>query len=117
MTGDNSRVLLIVDDEEGQLEQTLTSFGYKLVVRYEMHAAIDTLQHGNFSAVFVDDDHMSEDTLEFVLNVRDVDDEVPILVVGGLDDYKRKVLSDRSGVYLVSDSKKELAAKTSELLQ
>ena len=50
------------------------------LVRNRIDAALDTLRHERIEGVLVDGPNTDVDVLEFVLNIRDVDGHVPILV-------------------------------------
>lgn len=54
--------------------------GYVPLVREHIEQALRTLRHEQIEAVLVDARNAGVDALEFVLNVRDVDRIVPILV-------------------------------------
>ena len=45
--------------------------------------AVDTLRHGRYAAVVIDRTHSVTDIIECVLNLRDMDEDVPVVAVGG----------------------------------
>jgi hypothetical protein len=47
-----------------------------------MRHSLEKLRHQKFGAVLVDRKFTRADVLEFILNVRDVNKEVPVLVIG-----------------------------------
>ena len=60
--------------------------GFESLVRETMQGAIAKLRREGFAAIVVDRDHADVDVLEFVLNVRDMDQETPVIVVGSSPD-------------------------------
>jgi DNA-binding NtrC family response regulator len=64
--------------------------------------AVKKLKYGFYTAVLLDERCANVDSLEFVLNVRDVDPAVPILILGpsrteSVDD----ALRSQRGVYMI----------------
>lgn len=80
----------------------LLSAGRVPLVRAGMREAVDTLRHEQIEAILVDTTSAELDALEFVLNVRDINESVPILVVAS-DDARRDLraaVGELSGVWL-----------------
>ena len=65
------------------LVDALSDLGFAPLVRDSMWSALSKLRSERFAAVLVDGDAADTDVLEFVLNVRDIDEHVPVVVVGG----------------------------------
>jgi DNA-binding NtrC family response regulator len=64
--------------------------------------AVEKLKYGFFAAVLFDERRSDVDSLEFVLNVRDVDTAVPIVIIGmGSDGVSDSVLRSQHGVYRI----------------
>ena len=62
-----------------------------------MQSVLEKLRTDNFTGIIVDRKHVDCDVLEFVLNVRDFNEEIPVFVLGqspGKEDDKL-VLTDR----------------------
>lgn len=75
------------------LVDALFDLGFSPLVRDSMPSALSKLRCERFAAVLVDRDSADIDALEFVLNVRDIDEHVPVVVVGGsLDAGDEKAL-------------------------
>ena len=69
-----TRVLGVAEELERQ--------GYKALSRTSIMGAMNALRHRPVAWILIDDPDESIDLLELVLNVRDVDAYVPVVVVG-----------------------------------
>ena len=77
------------------LVDALFDLGFAPIVRDSMSSALNKLRSERFAAVLVDGDSTDVDVLEFVLNVRDINEHVPVVVVGrSLDESGEEVLRD-----------------------
>jgi len=67
--------------------------------------ALDTVRHESLQGILVDTEYLHVDALEFVLNVRDMERELPIAVVygNGIAQYK-EILSKLENTYLIEAS-------------
>ena len=84
--------------------QVVETTGLLPLVRHDMTAALDKIRHERFTAIVLDRGYERIDALEFVLNVRDLDQHTPIFVVGPSDDRNaNQVLAQQNEVYLVGD--------------
>ena len=72
--------LVITDDENSRVVQSLMKQKVFPVIRRSIPSAIQILKHLKIQGIIVEDEHKSLDTLEFILNVRDVSEEVPIFI-------------------------------------
>ena len=77
----SSGVLIVGRSKDKTLKGIALSLGLTPWVRQRMREALDDLRHRRFSAVLVDRDNEDVDVLEFILNVRDLDDRVPVFVI------------------------------------
>lgn len=77
-------VLVVSSQVETNLVDALISIGFSPLVRESIQSALDRLRHEKFAAIVVDQKRAKVDVLEFILNVRDIDTEIPVLVVGPL---------------------------------
>ena len=77
-----SAVLVLGSNKNRELIEQLLDIGFAPVVRETMQAALSALRRESFAAILVDRDRMSVDPLEFILNVRDIDEQTPVMVVG-----------------------------------
>ena len=76
-------VLVLGRRESNETADVVFDAGYTPVLRESIMSAIAALRRGRFRAIVVDCEHTAVDVLEFVLNVRDVDADVPIHVLNG----------------------------------
>lgn len=73
-------VLVITDDENSKVVRTLLKYKIFPVIRRSIPSAIQILRFLKVSAIIIEDEHKSVDTLEFVLNIRDINLNTPILI-------------------------------------
>ena len=79
---DINTVLVLGISAESPCMEELFGLGLVPIRRSHIGDAIHLLRHGRFVAAVVDFPHTTEDTLEFVLNVRDLNPGIPVLVAG-----------------------------------
>jgi hypothetical protein len=82
---DSTTVLVLGDEESRELVDAVLDLGLCVLVWQTIEGTLDRLRHRRFAGLVVDTEHADVDVLELVLNVRDVDPEVPIFVVSGTD--------------------------------
>jgi len=81
------RSLLVVGrTPNARLRRALARHGFASVAAHDMPAGLREVREGNVSAVLVAGERPGVDALEFVLNVRDIDGKVPILIAVGTVD-------------------------------
>jgi CheY-like chemotaxis protein len=94
-------VLVIGKDEKSPLVETLFDFGYMPLLRRDMHDALYKLRHERFRAIFVDRSYEGIDALEFILNVRDINGDIPIILIGQpLDQHEEEILKKQPNLHL-----------------
>jgi len=102
------------------LVDALFDLGFAPIVRDSMRSALNKLRSERFAAVLVDGDSTDVDVLEFVLNVRDIDEHVPVVVVGGsLDAGDEKALRahlTRLGTVVLDGSPDQVIAGLEQVL-
>jgi len=74
--------LVLGTSANGDLLERLFEVGLTPVVRSTMERALDALRRDQFAAVVVDRTAADVDTLEFILNARDVDESTAVFVLG-----------------------------------
>ncbi|HUW33644.1 MAG TPA: hypothetical protein VM223_18710 [Planctomycetota bacterium] len=100
MTTDS--VLVLGTGENLELRERLFDTGFAPLIRGTTSDVIKTLRRGQFAAIVVDADHVSVDLLEFVLNVRDVNADVPVLIIGGQPDPRTgKMLRSQQRIHML----------------
>lgn len=76
-------VLLLCAGDDIELMGELVRMGLMPLARSRVTDALHTLRHQPVAWVVIDDQRTDSDLLELVLNVRDIDEQVPIGVVTG----------------------------------
>lgn len=76
----NNNFLVITDDENCRIVQTLVKQKAFPIIRRSIPSTIQLLKHLKVLGIIVEDEYKSIDTLEFILNVRDVTKETPIFI-------------------------------------
>lgn len=76
-------VLILGRREDTDVADLVFESGCTPVFRESIMSAIAALRRGRYAAAMVDCRYTAVDVLEFVLNVRDVDDDLPVLVLNG----------------------------------
>ena len=83
----------------------LLGIGLAPLVRENIQGVLDKLRHEQFGAIVVDQRYANPDVLELVLNVRDVDERIPVVVLGKLsDEAVRKTLASQKQTIVVEDT-------------
>ena len=83
----SSRTILVLGHHARQdLAEALRGIGVEPEVRGSVPGALERLRRGRLTAVLVDRRFIRADALEFVLNVRDIEALVPVIVIGTAHD-------------------------------
>jgi len=77
-----ANVLLIGTEVNSDLLEALFERGFAPIVRRRIQPSLHELRHDRFGAIFIDRNNAEDDMLELILNIRDVDQQIPIVVVG-----------------------------------
>lgn len=105
MSNDVNTILVFGIDEESKVKDAVFEAGYVPIVRDSMNEAISKLRHEEFIAVIVQQDQIEADTLEFILNLRDLNTQVPVFIVGiNRDDEEKQVLSKQQNTILIGEN-------------
>jgi two-component SAPR family response regulator len=86
MMNQEKAVLLINDIPGPELPVILREMGFSLSRNETMQEALHAVNRKDFAAIFLHLQNHRIDALEFVLNVRDIDRQVPIFVVYAEDE-------------------------------
>jgi len=91
----NSQAVLVLGNHANRdLVKTLSHVGFAPQVWGSMRHSLEKLVHQRFAAVIVDRKFTNADVLEFILNVRDINQEIPVVVIGsGSDELIDKKIS------------------------
>jgi len=83
---DSSSVLVLGSYADKEFIKKLFNIGLSPLVRESIQASIYKLRHQQFAGILVDRNSTRAHVLEFVLNVRDIDRDIPIVISGPEDD-------------------------------
>jgi len=75
-------VLVLGNHAKGDLVQTLLSAGFVPQMWASALHSLEKLRRRRFAAVIVDRKFINADVLEFILNVRDINEQIPVVVIG-----------------------------------
>jgi PleD family two-component response regulator len=104
-----SDILLFETENDQRLKEELIHAG---IFPHSCESIVDALQilrQGSVSWILLDSRDDEVDVLEVVLNVRDIDDEVCIAVMGPREDPVRsdRVLENDPNIYFINRSREE----------
>ena len=75
------------------------------MARGNIQGILDKLQHEQFGAIVLDQRYSDTDVLELILNVRDIDQKTPVVVLGELrDEVVRKTLASQQKTTIIEDT-------------
>jgi len=94
---EETRILIISDDENSRLIRWLGKKHVLPLVRKSMIAAIDLLKRHEIAAVIVDRIPGIVDPIELILNIRDVTPEIPVFIPNQIIDKKNRSALDNCG--------------------
>jgi two-component SAPR family response regulator len=116
----NSKAILVLGNRANRdLVEVLSSVDFIPQVWGSMRHSLDKLFHQRFVAVIIDRKFTHADVLEFILNVRDIDKKVPVVVIGngkeeGID--KKIAKQDYTTVLGDFESGEKLAEKIEQVI-
>jgi len=95
-------VLVLGHDRDESLTKTLSDFHFSPTFVGSTEAALHALRHMQATAILVNRDQKTADELELVLNVRDLDEEIPIILIGSSTDRRtERILMSLPGTFLI----------------
>jgi FixJ family two-component response regulator len=112
-------VLVLGNIANRELIEVLSGLGFASQVWGSMQHSLEKLRHQKFTAILVDQKFTHADVLEFILNVRDIDKKVPVVVIGNGADEKitRKIAKqDHTTILSEVDSNNKLTEKLGQVL-
>lgn len=112
-------VLILGNHANRDLAQAVANAGFAPQVWGSMRHSLDKLVRERFAAVVIDRKFTRADVLEFILNIRDIDKTIPVVVVGpGKDErIERKIVDQDHTVVLAEfEGAETLAQKLAEAL-
>lgn len=115
----SSTVFVLADKSQNLLLEKLFDIGYVPIVREKMHKALDIIRHENFAAVLIDRDTADVDILEFILNVRDIKEDIPVIIIGDLfsQPQKYRAVLKQEHTFFVNKSSNQLGHVLQDILR
>jgi hypothetical protein len=97
-------ILVITDDENSDIVRLFFRHRIIPITKRSILSAIYVLQHLDIVAVIIDKELQNVDTLEFILNARDIDRKVPIFVSNSITNQEDwKIIKNESKVVVFKD--------------
>jgi DNA-binding NtrC family response regulator len=105
----NSQTVLILGDHARvDLVAVLSRAGFAPQVRGSVQHCLDKLRQEKFAVILVDREFTRADVLEFILNVRDIDQNTPIVVIGpGRDEKIDKTILKQGHTALITEAESD----------
>jgi len=95
-------VLVLGHDRGKALSRTLADTSFSPTFLNSLEGLLHALSHMQAKAILVDREQKKADELELVLNVRDLDDGIPILLIGSTrNESTDKLLEGQHATFLV----------------
>jgi DNA-binding NtrC family response regulator len=95
-------VLVLGSERNKAFAQMLREIGIAPTFVRTLEGVVHALRHMKAAAVLVDRNQGGADDLELVLNVRDLDPEIPIILIGATrGDRADEILSSQQATYLI----------------
>ena len=98
---DFSSVLVLTNDEQSDLVDTLFDLGYVPLIRKELTSTLKDIHHKCVGVIFLDLQCLEVDPLEIVISVRDVDHHLPVVIVNGKDIEGRNQILDLQNIFFI----------------
>jgi hypothetical protein len=91
--------------------------GFIPLVKSDLNRVIYDLRHERFILMIYDGDGLEIDPLEFVLNVRDMDGIIPIVILGSaIDEREKQLLKREPNVFMVENYYQEFKTILNQIL-
>jgi len=116
----SNTVLVVSERKNNSLSQAITNAGFSLLFQKNMSGALDKLRREKFAAILVDRKRVDIDVLEFVLNVRDFDEQTPVIFIGRLPERNNEAtFLTLNNSFLIPSyrNSEELAEKLKEIVK
>lgn len=116
-TEKNGNVLLVLDGRDYHgVVRTLSQWGFSTIVVDNQFKALDQIDHHDIAAAVVEDQG-SVDIVEFVLSVRDANDELPIIIIRSpKSQYIENIIGKKPDVFFVSADEDSLRPEMQAVL-
>lgn len=100
----SSSVLVFTNYEQSDLTENLLNMGYAPLIRKKMMTTLKEVQHKCIAVIFLDLKYVEIDTLEFILNVRDIDQYLPVVIVNGKQIEGEKQILHQGNIFFISNT-------------
>lgn len=85
----NSQDILILGNHTNrELADVISNIGFVPQLWGSMQHSLERVRRGSFAAILIDREFTRTDVLEFILNVRDINYEIPVVVIGPAKDER-----------------------------
>ena len=116
MLSDNL-ILVLGHKGHSSLSDDLFEMGFTPFVRDNIESAIYNLRHEKFILVIYERNNLEVDPLEFIFNVRDVNENIPVLILGESPDSKEDdLIVQQNNVHVIRDYYKEFRNSLHDIL-
>ncbi len=110
-------VLVLAHKGHSSLSDDLFEMGFTPFVRDNIETAISNLRHKKFRFVIYERNNLDVDPLEFIFNVRDVDENIPVLILSEApDSIEDDILMHQDNVHVIRDYYKQFRNMLYEFL-
>lgn len=98
-------VLVLGNDRSATFSRTLRDAHLSPTFLKSLDAVVHALRHSQVTAILVDRNQRRVDELELVLNVRDMNGEIPIILIGRSPDKRADpILSAQPATFLIDEA-------------
>ena len=98
-------VLVLGCDGNATFTKTLRDVSLSPTFLKSLDALLHALRHSQATAILVDRDQKKADELELVLNVRDMDEKIPVILIGPSTDKRTdRILLNQPATFLINEA-------------
>jgi DNA-binding NtrC family response regulator len=95
-------VLVLGNSWDKAFEQTLSDICFSPTFLNSIEGVLHELHHVQAMAILVDRDQKRADELELILNVRDMDENIPIILIGSTtDEHTELILASQPATFVI----------------
>ncbi len=111
-------LIVLAGKNKDQIIKEMLNSGYLPVSMDSLSKILNEARHNNYAAVLVDQEQSSLDPLELILNLREIDEKLPVLIFGqnSKEDYDRRLLN-RTRVYPINCEPSKMGSEVSKILR
>lgn len=76
--------------------------GYTPFVRAKLETVLYVLHHGRFKMIIFDQHHSEIDIIELILSIRDIDSNLPVVILGAIENEKiMRILKEFGRIFII----------------